>query len=133
MANHPHRSTVKGKLAVKRQDATWAPAGAEIEDYLRRLGLKAGLGGITDTARGVLAASYYGYAVRGENGRARTVIEFSGDTYDAWIAGEDIPAPTSESEGPEAVLRAFINPRDGSVDRNALRQAALLYLNAQSR
>ncbi|MFZ2870553.1 hypothetical protein [Zavarzinia sp.] len=129
MVNHPNRSTLNGKLCVKRQDGAWTTVDKTISKYLADLGLPEGRGdGPFDTARGILAAAYYGYAVRGENGRARSLLEVSGDVYDMWISGEPIPEAVDASEGSTAVLRAFVDPRDGSINHAALREAALLYL-----
>lgn len=118
MTNHPERGR-RAPLQVKRQNGTWGQA----ESWFSEMG-KDGFGLNDETrasARGIVAAALMGYAVQDESGRARTVIEFSGDSYDTWIAG---------GATDDVVLRAFINPRTGELRRDALRKAAKLYLDA---
>lgn len=116
MINHPSRGRV-APLQIKRQDGTWG----EATTLFAELG-KDGFGATDETrasARGIIAAVMTGYGVKDESGRARTVVEFSGDSYDAWLAGNAADDP---------VLRAFINPLDGSLRRDALDEAARLLL-----
>ncbi len=117
MVNHPNRGRAVVPVEVRRQDGTWGPLAHWGEEFGRD-----GFGATDDAraaTRAVVASLVMGYATRDPGGRARTVVEFSGDQYDRWLAGHDVEDP---------VIRAFINPRDGSLDREALEQAARLLI-----
>jgi hypothetical protein len=116
MTNHPSRGR-KAPVQIKRQDGSWGEATA----WFNEVG-KDGFGKDDETrasARAIVAAAFMGCAVKDQTDRARTVIEFSGSAYDAWIEGDSVSDP---------VLRAFINPRTGALRRDALEEAAKLYL-----
>lgn len=104
-------------LQIKRQDGAWGSGFAFFEE----LGPD-GFGVNAETrasARGIVAAMIMGCAVRDSSGRARTILQFSGYEFDQWLAGKPVDDP---------VLRAFVNPRDGSIRMDKLEEAAKLLL-----
>lgn len=113
MATHPARGRKTGAMQMRQLDGSWGP----FDPAKFELG-RDGFGkndATRQSAAGIVAATVTGYAIEDAGGRARTVMEFSGDQYDHWLAGNRVD---------DVILRAFINPRDGSIRRDALEDAA---------